>query len=443
MDIDDHAEELASTLGVDKTEVKADLENLLEYSVPIDEAKQSVRRKHGGGGDGGGATPSSADVGEITTGSGNVTVTARVLTVGRRSIRYQGEEQVIREGRLADATGEISYTAWQDFGFEAGDTVTVGNAGVREWEGEPELNLGSNTTVAFESEPLDVPYEVGGEASLDGVTPGDRGRTVEVRVLDVERRTIDGRDGETEILSGVLGDGSARLPFTDWNPRPEVAEGADLRIEDVYVREFRGVPSVNLSEFTSVASLSTPVEVRESAPTHRIDEAVASGGMYDVEVVGNVIEVRDGSGLVERCPRCNRVVQNGQCRAHGDVDGEDDMRVKAIVDDGTATVTAVLGRDLTKEVYGGTMADAMDAARDAMDKEVVADEIRSRIVGHEAAVRGVLSIDDYGANLDASEFRLTDDDPAGRARAVLDALAGEGDGAGDADADAFADGGER
>jgi len=38
-----------STAGVDKEEVKADLQNLLEYSVPIDEAKQSVRRKHGGG----------------------------------------------------------------------------------------------------------------------------------------------------------------------------------------------------------------------------------------------------------------------------------------------------------------------------------------------------------------------------------------------------------
>ena len=31
MDVNSHAEELASDLGVDKEEVKADLENLLEY----------------------------------------------------------------------------------------------------------------------------------------------------------------------------------------------------------------------------------------------------------------------------------------------------------------------------------------------------------------------------------------------------------------------------
>jgi replication factor A1 len=421
MDIDEHAEELASALGVDKAEVKADLQNLLQYSVPIDEAKQSVRRKHGG--DTGGSTPapSSKGVGEITTDDGNVTVTARVLTVGTRSIRYQGEDQVIREGELADATGTISYTSWEDFGFEAGDAVTIGNAGVREWDGKPELNLGSSTTVAMASETVETPYDdaVGGESALAELQPGDRGRTVEVRVVEVESRTIDGRDGETDILSGVLGDASGRLPFTDWDPHDRVTAGSDLRLDDVYVREFRGVPSVNLSEFTTVSSLSEPVTVRESAPRLSIREAVSSGGMFDVEVVGNLLEVRDGSGLIERCPDCGRVIQNGQCRSHGDVDGEDDMRVKAILDDGTGAVTVVLDRDRTESVYGGTMAEAREQAREAMDKEVVADRIRERLVGREYRVRGNLSVDDYGANLDASEFAESDEDPAARARERL------------------------
>ncbi|WP_152041281.1 Single-stranded DNA binding protein [Salinigranum salinum] len=421
MDIDHHAEELASALGVDKAEVKADLQNLLQYSVPLDEAKQSVRRKHGDSGGGSTSAPSTKDVGAITTEDGNVTVTVRVLTVGQRSIYYQGEEQVIREGELADATGTISYTSWEDFGFEAGDSVTIGNAGVREWDGSPELNLGNATTVAIASETVETPFDdrIGGESSLSDLEPGDRGRTVDVRVVEVEARTIDGRDGETEILSGVLGDASGRLPFTDWEPHDVVREGADLRLEDVYVREFRGVPSVNLSEFTTVSTRSEPVAVSDSATRLSIREAVASGGVYDVEIVGNVLEVRDGSGLIERCPDCGRVLQNGQCRSHGDVDGEDDMRVKAIVDDGTDAVTVVLDRELTEAVYGGTMAEAREQAREAMDKEVVADRIRDRLVGREYRVRGNLSVDDYGANLDATEFAEADDDPAVRARDVL------------------------
>ncbi|ESP88988.1 Single-stranded DNA binding protein [Candidatus Halobonum tyrrellensis] len=422
MDIDQHAEELASALGQDKEEVRQDLENLLEYSVPIDEAKQSVRRKYGGGG-GDGGTPESKAIADLTPDGGNVTVTARVLSVGRRRIRYQGDETVIREGELADESGVVSYTAWTDFGFEPGDTVTVGNAGVREWEGEPELNMGESSTVALESETLDVPQRVGGERDLVDLAAGDRGRTVEARVLEVEQRVIDGRDGETTILSGVLGDETARLPFTDWDPTPELEEGAELRFEDVYVREFRGVPSVNLTEFTEVSPAS--VEVSDEAPEVDVAEAVESGGMYDVAVVGNVIEVRDGSGLIERCPECGRLVQNGQCRSHGQVDPDDDLRIKAIVDDGTATVTAILGREITEDVYGGTLEDALSAARDAMSREVVAEDVRGKLVGREYRVRGHLSVDEYGANLDASAFDETDDDAAARARAALEELGGD------------------
>lgn len=419
MQLDDHAEELASDLGVDKEEVKQDLENLVQYSVPIEEAKQSLRRKHGGG-DGGSATPSSKSVADVTPDSGNVTVTVRVLTKGTRSIRYQGDDQTIREGELADETGKISYTAWTEFGFEPGDTVTIGNAGVREWDGKPELNLGESTTVALESEDLDVPYEVGGDADLIDIESGQRGMNVEVEVVELEERTINGRDGETTILSGVVADETTRLPVTDWNPRPELVEGATLRLEDVYIREFRGSPSINLTEFTTTEPLDREVEVREDAPQLPIAEAVGSGGLFDVAVVGNVVAVRDGSGLIQRCPECNRVIQKGQCRSHGQVEGEDDLRVKAILDDGSDAVTVVLDRDITEEVYGGTMADAMDAAREAMDQEVVADRIRERIVGREYRARGTLSVDEYGANLDATEFDETDDDPASRASDLLE-----------------------
>jgi replication factor A1 len=421
MSLEDHAEELASDLGVDKEEVTRDLENLVNYSVPMDEAKQSLRRKYGDGGSGGDRTPSSKAISEVSTDDSNVTVTAVVLTSGRRSIQYNGEQHVIREGELADETGKISYTAWDGFtgDLQPGQTVRLGNAGVREWDGQPELNLGDSTDPDYVDETLDIDYEVGGHAALQDLAPGDRGVTVEVQVLECEQKVIDGRDGETTILSGVLGDESGRLPFTDWDPHAEIEEGASVRLEETYIREFRGAPSVNVSEFSAVTALDRTVEVAEDAPRLSIREAVESGGLFDVELAGNVIEVRDGSGLIERCPECGRVVQNGQCRSHGAVEGEDDLRTKAILDDGTDTVTAVLDDELTARVYGGDLDDAREHARDAMDKEVVADRISDRIVGREYVVRGSLSVDEYGANLTASTFVEADDDPSTRARTLL------------------------
>jgi len=421
MSLEDHAEELASDLGVDKEEVTRDLENLVNYSVPMDEAKQSLRRKYGDGGSGGDATPSIKAISEVSTDDSNVTVTAVVLTSGRRSIQYNGEQHVIREGELADETGKISYTAWDGFSgdLQPGQTVRLGNAGVREWDGQPELNLGDSTDPEVVDETLDIDYEVGGRAALQDLAPGDRGITVEVQVLECEQKVIDGRDGETTILSGVLGDESGRLPFTDWEPHDEIEEGASVRLEETFVREFRGAPSVNISEFSAVTALDRTVEVTENAPRMSIRNAVESGGLFDVELAGNVIEVRDGSGLIERCPECGRVIQNGQCRSHGAVDGEDDLRTKAILDDGTDTVTAVLDDELTARVYGGDLDDAREHARDAMDKEVVAERISERIVGREYVIRGSLSVDEYGANLTASTFTEADDDPATRARTLL------------------------
>ncbi|PCR91147.1 Single-stranded DNA binding protein [Natrinema ejinorense] len=424
MELDDHAEDLASDLGVDKEEVKADLQNLVEYSVPVDEAKQSLRRKYGDGSSGGGGTPSAKDIAEITPDESNVTVTGVVLTAGERSIRYQGADHVIVEGRLADETGVIDYTAWEDFGLEPGDTITAGNAGVREWDGEPELNLGESTSLSFQDGSLEISdgisYEIGGEAQLADLRTGDRAVTIEVTVVDCERKTIDGRDGETDILSGVFGDESGRLPFTNWDPAPEIEDGGSVRIENAYVQEFRGVPEVNVSAFSTVTELDREIDVGSDTSTMDVGDAVGTGGIYDVEVVGNLLAVRDGSGLIQRCPECYRVIQKGQCRTHGDVEGIDDLRVKAILDDGTGTVTVVLDDELTERVYDGTLDDALEQAREAMDQEVVADTIRERIVGREYRVRGHLSVDEYGANLDAETFEESDDDPADRATAFLE-----------------------
>jgi len=41
------------------------------------------------------------------------------------------------------------------------------------------------------------------------------------------------------------------------------------------------------------------------------------------------------------------------------------------------------------------------------------------VVGREFRVRGSLSVDDYGANLDATAFEETDDDPTERAGQFL------------------------
>jgi len=102
-----------------------------------------------------------------------------------------------------------------------------------------------------------------------------------------------------------------------------------------------------------------------------------------------------------------------------DSDPEDDLRIKAILDDGTGTVTAILGREMTEEIYGGDLEDAKDAAREAMDQSVVAEAIADELVGRTFSVRGHLSVDEYGANLEVTGFDDPEESPVERANAFL------------------------
>jgi replication factor A1 len=79
----------------------------------------------------------------------------------------------------------------------------------------------------------------------------------------------------------------------------------------------------------------------------------------------------------------------------------------------------ILDEERTAEVYGGGIETAREHARDAMDREVVAEQIREELVGRAFRVRGSLSVDEFGANLDATTFEAVDEDPATRATQLL------------------------
>jgi replication factor A1 len=54
-----------------------------------------------------------------------------------------------------------------------------------------------------------------------------------------------------------------------------------------------------------------------------------------------------------------------------------------------------------------------------MDREVVADAIAAELEGGEYRVRGSLSVDEYGANLNADAFGPVAAEPAEQAHALL------------------------
>jgi len=241
--------------------------------------------------------------------------------------------------------------------------------------------------------------------NLDQLKSGDRAVNVVCRILEARQMSIETKNGPRDIIGGIIADKSTKLPFTSWVQSTAISEGNVIRIENAYVKMWQGIPTVNIGEHTNVVRTDDilPSKTELSASKRlSIGDAIARDGALDVILEGDVLSIRPGSGLIARCPECKRVVRKGLCRVHGEVNVQPDMRVKAILDDGTGALTVILNRELTERLYCKSMETSQKLAAES-GTGAVEEEIRRRLMGMPLAVRGNVSKGEYGVALVAKE----------------------------------------
>jgi replication factor A1 len=241
---------------------------------------------------------------------------------------------------------------------------------------------------------------------------GDAGITVIGNVISPEYREISTPRGEAAVISGMLEDETAKLHFTAWVDIPEIFEIKAIVARDVYVKSFHGMPSININEKSVLEAYDgvIPTYVRSH---QSLKDLSATDGAYDVETEGDVLSLRPGSGLIERCPTCSRVMQKGQCRAHGKLEGVPDLRIKAVIDDGTGSMICVLDRALTESLIGLSL----DDLRAEPDR--AASLINAAIIGKPLIVRGNVTSGDFGMIFVAAEAAWPTDSVAELAKNLL------------------------
>jgi len=175
---------------------------------------------------------------------------------------------------------------------------------------------------------------------------------------------------------GLLGDETGRIKFTKWatSDLPELAGGEVYRLQNLVTDEYEGRYSVKLNRTTTIEQLEEDIEV----------------GDEEVTVEGALVDIQSGSGLIKRCPEaeCTRVLQNGRCSEHGEVEGEFDLRIKGVIDDGTEVNEVLFDKEGTEDLTGISLEEAKDMAMDALDTSVVADEMREEVLGGYYRVSG-------------------------------------------------------
>src|SRR5438093_5859986 len=152
---------------------------------------------------------------------------------------------------------------------------------------------------------------VGVSKTIRELAPGEPSVNLLARIVAVYEKEVTPQGQETKtILSGILGDPTATVPFTAWEPLPmPLAQGAVIRVQHAYTKEYRGQVQVNFGVRTAVGKEApdslpefkpgpgqpyvgkpTPVRVvdlREGASNVPVAARVLAAARREVEVDGN------------------------------------------------------------------------------------------------------------------------------------------------------------
>lgn len=395
-------------------EIAEELQKYVDvYRLSIPMAKRTIVKKYGG--DTAGFSPGfQRKLAELRPNEPNVDFVAKVLSANPKEITAKGEKKNIIYGLVGDDTTTLPYTAWEVEGLalSKGEVISVKGAYTKEYQGKVQINFGNRVSIKKEDPgtigEIQVAQGPPRIASVDQLRENMGYVEVKGRLLSIDSREVTVKGEKKEVFSGTVADETGKVQFTSWHDF-KLKQGDVVKISKATVRAWRGIPQLNFDERAEVTKIKEKFpSAEELAKTSvsMISEIAGKGGASDATVIGVIIEVRDGSGLIMRCPECKRALQKGTCKVHGRVEGYPDLRVKAVLDDGSGAVSAVMGRELTEKLTGTTLDECMEKAKQAMNFDVIKDMMEEQLTFKIATVTGNVTSDAYGLSMIVKEADL-------------------------------------
>ncbi|MDR2845735.1 MAG: single-stranded DNA-binding protein [Candidatus Methanoplasma sp.] len=429
-----HFEELKKELEgkIDDEQLRKELNTYLnEYRVTLDAAKRGIKRKYGVDSTLSFVTADSVSkkISDLVGTELNVDITAKAVFVDKKQITVRGSPKVIVSGILGDETGTAPFTIWEgdNVDLEKGQVYVFKNAYTKKWNDKVQVNIGSRGKIdKADGIRVDVPERVisaeSTELKIGDIKDGIGNITVTGRVISVEARNITVKGEPKVVFSGIMADDSGKIQFSAWNDY-DLKEGETVCIKNAYIRAWRGIPQLNLGDRCEVSRVDdTFGEIETLVSKKTVAEINSVGGGLDVTLSGTAVDLRNGSGLIKRCPECNRSVLNDECTAHGHVTPVLDLRMKLVIDDGTGAISAVVNRQDTEKITGITLAAAEGLAKARGESEIVAREIAQLVIMKKITATGNVLSDEYGPMMIVKEISIDKVDTVAEAEKLYSEL---------------------
>ena len=421
-DFERHVEDIYNILEgkVDKETIAKELRNwIVNFKVPIIEAKRSIVSKLGG-------NPSKLannekKVEDLGPNDARVDIKLKVITINSKEYELDEIKRKMYYGIVGDETGTIPFTAWKlDVELCKGDCVEVKNAYTREWQGKVQLVFGNNTKLS-----LLPPNSVNVKTTIKPakiVELHPKIGFVEVvgKIIEANPKEVMVDGVPRKVYEGIIGDDTGEIPFSAWDVK--VHKGNVLRISGAYVRTFRGMPQLVFDPRASIEKRDENIEVHEIPVTL---ESLEGKGGFNVLVEGVIIDVKKGSGLIYRCPECGRVLTSTICPVHGKVTPKPDLRIKAVLDDGTGGMICIFNKEQTEKILGIDVNKAISIVQENFGNMMVIREIiEDKLIAVPIKLRGnVISKEKYGLTMLVKDFEFINlEDIAKNAENLLEEL---------------------
>jgi replication factor A1 len=352
----------------------------------------------------------------------NVDLRVKVVAVEQRTINTRNGEKTVTSGTIGDETGTVPFTIWEPADVAKGGTYAFKNCYCKIWSGKPQVNIGNKGRVEPINAVIDVSelsFDMSGEESrIRDVHEGSGNVNVRGRIMSVEVRDVVIRGENRTVWSGIIADETGRIQYSAWKDFG-LKEGDSVRITGAYVRAWKSIPQLNLGERCEVSRIDSDFQpVGSGGSLRTVGEIMRAGGGVDLDVEGLVVDVRAGSGLIKRCPQCRRSILNGVCVAHGPVEGVSDLRLKAVIDDGTGAIGAVIGRADTEKLSGMTLDEAASLSA-RLGEGAVSARLASAVLMKRVRASGNVTVDDFGPSINVNGIKVIEVDVPAEAEALL------------------------
>jgi len=353
---------------------------------------------------------------------GYVCVVGRILSSRPDQIHRKdgsGSIDVVR-GRMADESGTIGFLSWEPFDHEVGALVKIDGAQVRTFRDTPELNFGKTTKVELYHDSNFANAESLMEQNIVTISQlRDGSRDVEavVQITEWTKRSFV-RDGEEKFLwSGQIADPSGKCRMSAWEELP-ISESdlpVTIKVKGVRVRSWQGIPDITVDKSAQVEILESPpwddsIDLSNHVVEVSLTELVNGSSRVGISTQGIVASVREDCGIIMRCTQCRRVLRDGNCNQHGDDEGNQDVRLRLVIDDGMSTSSLLINKDASLSLLNMTE-EKIKAEIDSDGQMEFVQRLRGKLLGQLVTASGRTIVDEQGAMLLADKTEIIEQDP--------------------------------